>query len=66
MPETKRTTPERAGIEITPEIPEIASKNTIILAVIVYLPENLAGRNYFQFQFNSIQNIYCQVNNTRQ
>ena len=34
-------------LEITPEIPEIASKNTIIPAVTIYLPENLAGRNYW-------------------
>ena len=36
-----------AGLEITPEIPEIAGKNTSIPAMIVYLPENLAGRNYW-------------------
>ena len=32
------------GLEITPEI---AGKNTSIPAMIVYLPENLAGRNYW-------------------
>ena len=34
-------------LEITPEIPEIAGKNTSIPAMIVYLPDNLAGRNYW-------------------
>ena len=35
--------PGQPGLEITPEI---AGKNTSISAMIVYLPENLAGRNY--------------------
>ena len=35
------------GPEKTPKIPEIAGKNTSIPAMIVYLPENLAGRNYW-------------------
>ena len=34
-------------LEITPEIPEIAGKNTSIPAMIVYLPENSAGRYYW-------------------
>ena len=34
-------------LEITPEIPEIAGKNTSIPAMIVYLPDNSAGRNYW-------------------
>ena len=42
-----RLYPLYAGSEITPEIPEIAGKNTIIPAKIVYLPENLASRNYW-------------------
>ena len=35
------------GLEITLETPEIACKNTSIPAMIVYLPENLAGGNYW-------------------
>ena len=34
-------------LEITPEIPEIAGKNTSIPAMIVYLPDNSSGRNYW-------------------
>ena len=39
--------PLMAVLEITPEIPEIAGKNTSIPAMIVYLPDNSAGRNYW-------------------
>ena len=40
-------TSHRAVLEITPEIPEIAGKNTSIPAMVVYLPDNSAGRNYW-------------------